>query len=104
MPLRVSTWLSLIADSVERWPRSVKRSPTEVAFFILKRHVPAHMRARVARALPVLPTDDFYRGRPRSSGWRPRTSPTSKTRRANSTLKLRHVLCHPRLEQRSLEC
>ena len=55
---RVGTWLLIVAITLERWPRKDKGSPTEAAFFIV-RHAPRELRAAVAGAIPLLPTEDF---------------------------------------------
>jgi hypothetical protein len=59
MPDSVKVWLSEIADNLERWPPENGRcSPTEAAFTVL-RHAPRGVRAQLAEALPLLPTEDF---------------------------------------------
>ena len=55
----VEVWLNVIADNLERWPpENGKCSPTEAAFTVL-RHAPPAVRAQIAGALPLLPTEDF---------------------------------------------
>jgi hypothetical protein len=59
MPNSVEIWLNEIADNLERWPpENGKCSPTEAAFTAL-RHAPPAVRAQLAGALPLLPTEDF---------------------------------------------
>jgi len=59
MPNSVEVWLSEIADNLERWPSEKGRcSPTEAAFSVLC-HAPHAVRAQLAGALPLLPTEDF---------------------------------------------
>jgi len=55
----VEVWLNVIADNLERWPpENGKCSPTEAAFSVL-RNAPHAVRAQLAGALPLLPTEDF---------------------------------------------
>jgi hypothetical protein len=55
----VEVWLNVIADNLERWPpENGECSPTEAAFSVL-RHAPHAVRAQLAGALPLLPTEDF---------------------------------------------
>jgi len=59
MPTSVEAWLTEIADKLERWPpQKGECSPTEAAFAVL-RHAPRALRAELAGALPLLPTEDF---------------------------------------------
>jgi hypothetical protein len=57
----VKGWLLVIAGALEQWPamNHRKRSPTEAVFRLVQRRVPRDLQAKVARALPFLPTDDF---------------------------------------------
>jgi hypothetical protein len=58
MPDGVKVWLTVIAQNLERWPEKAKCSPTEAAFTVLG-HAPRAVRAQLAGALPLLPTEDF---------------------------------------------
>ena len=60
MPVnRIKMWLDVMANALEQWPKKDNCPPTEAAFVILRRHVPPDLRAKMASALPFLPTDDF---------------------------------------------
>jgi hypothetical protein len=64
----IKTWLLEVADGVEKWPlmsrdamdrARIIATPTAAAVFVIARQVPLDQRAAVARALPLLSTDDF---------------------------------------------
>ena len=65
---QIKAWLLKAAEGVERWPlmsrdaidrARIIATPTAAAVFVITRQVPLDQRAAVARALPLLPAEDF---------------------------------------------
>jgi hypothetical protein len=55
----IAASLSLVAQAVECWPAKDQYLPTDAAFAFIRDEVPRALRSRVAKALPLLPTEDF---------------------------------------------